>query len=294
MKWLIVLDPLKQLNHETDTSLALITTARRTGIIVDTGTINGLYFDKQPMVLANDENGESTRTNLDDYDLIMMRKEPPYDLPFHYATQLLATANVLVVNAPSALQGLNEKLIALPFVEHMPATIVTSDAKLIDEFLIKHGGGVLKDLDSFQGIGVTKIEKGEVDKVNTYTQGGKYPVMIQEFLEEVYEGDKRVLILGDRVLGAVMRRPISGFHANFANSEKILASLSAKEQRLVAQVVPWLLEKGIHFSGLDLIGEKLTEINITCPTGIMQLSELSGTNVALDMVEYFSKLVSGE
>jgi glutathione synthase len=288
--WLVVLDPIEGLASKTDTSLAIIEQARAVGITVDTATIENLFFETHAAVIATDHSGRQLNRPLGDYSLILMRKEPPYDLAFHYATHLLSLSGTLVVNSPSSLRDFNEKLIALPFIEYMPPTLVSSDTELIGGFLAKHGTGVIKSLDSFQGKAVQKIDGADHGMVNTYTEGGKQPVMVQKFLENVYKGDKRVIMLGDRFLGATMRRPKKGYHANFASSDALKTELSPQEQKIIADVGPWLLKHGIHFVGLDLIDEKLTEINITCPTGIVQISEIEGRKLSEEIVEYFIKL----
>ncbi len=287
MEWLVVLDPIEGLVAKTDTSLAIIDQARKSGISVDTATIERLFFQTHAAVIATDSFGRKRVRALDDYALIFMRKEPPYDMAFHYATQLLSLAKTRVVNSPSALRDFNEKLIALPFIHHMPPTLVSSDPEVIADFLGAQGTSVIKSLDSFQGKAVQKIEPSDRATVAAYTGGGKQPVMVQKFLENVYKGDKRVIMVGDRFLGAAMRRPRQGYHANFASSDALRTELTAKEQEIVADVGPWLLEHGIHLTGLDLIDEQLTEINITCPTGIMQISALEGRNLAEEIVDYF-------
>ncbi len=291
MRWLVVLDSMEGLNPKTDTSLALITQGRANGYEVDTATIEKLYFDKKASVIAEDVDGNNHIYSLDTYNLILMRKEPPYDLAFHYATHLLSLSNTLVVNSPSSLRDRNEKLIALPFQQYMPATLVSSDQQLIYNFLKKHKGGVIKALDSFQGKSVERISETDTSVIKQYTSDGKQPVMIQQFLESVYDGDKRVLMLGKDFLGASLRRPKKGYHANFANSEALPGTLTSQEKLILNEIGPWLLKQGIHFAGLDFIGETLTEINITCPTGIMQVSELEDRNLAQEMVDYFITLI---
>lgn len=290
MEWLVVLDPIEGLVAKTDTSLAIIDQARKSGINVDTATIEQLFFETHAAVIGTDSSGRKRVRGLDDYGLIFMRKEPPYDMAFHYATQLLSLAKAPVVNRPSSLRDFNEKLIALPFIHHMPPTLVSSDPELIADFLAAQGTSVIKSLDSFQGKAVQKIEPSDRATVAAYTEGGKQPVMVQKFLENVSKGDKRVIMLGDRFLGAAMRRPRQGYHANFASSDALRTELTEREQKIVADVGPWLIEHGIHFTGLDLIDEQLTEINITCPTGIMQISALEGRNLAEEIVDYFIKL----
>lgn len=290
MSWLVVLDPIDGLVSKTDTSIAIINQARADGITVDTATIEKLFFEKHASVIATDNEGNEHIRLLSDYSLIFMRKEPPYDLAFHYATHLLSLSGTLVVNSPSALRDFNEKLIALPFEQYMPPTLVSSDNDLIRDFLGRHGTGVIKSLDSFQGKSVQKIESSDHEMITSFTNGGKQPVMVQKFLENISKGDKRVIMLGDKYLGATMRRPKQGYHANFANSDALQTVLTPKEQKIISDLGPWLLKHGIHFVGLDLIDEKLTEINITCPTGIVQISELEGKNLSKEIVDYFIKL----
>ncbi len=292
MQWLVVLDSLEGLNPKTDTSLALINQGRKSDLRVDTATIDKLFFDRGASVVAQDSSGAEQHRKLDDYDLILMRKEPPYDMAFHYATQLLSLSATLVVNDPSALRDFNEKLITLPFHQYMPATLVSSSVDQILEFFGQHGGGIIKALDSFQGKSVQQVSSAERKLIDQFTAGGSRPVMAQEFLDSVYDGDKRVLMLGEKCIGASLRRPKEGYHANFAMSDALATTLTAREQQIVNELGPWLVARGIHFAGLDFIGETLTEINITCPTGVMQVSQLEGRNLAQEMVDYFTALCS--
>ncbi|MEJ2058641.1 MAG: hypothetical protein P8X39_12475, partial [Desulfofustis sp.] len=149
-----------------------------------------------------------------------------------------------------------------------------------------------KSLDSFQGKSVQKIDAGDTEIVRDFTQAGRRPVMVQKFLEEVFDGDKRVITLGEKMIGAALRRPKQGYHANFANSEALKTGLSEREQAVMNELGPWLVAHGIHFAGLDFIGGYLTEINITCPTGIIQISELDNTDLAGEIVNYFVNLAS--
>ncbi|MFT5701419.1 MAG: glutathione synthase [Desulforhopalus sp.] len=290
MAWLVVLDPIDGLAPKTDTSLALINEARRQGIDVDTATIEDLFFERYAAVLATDKTDSRQEKRLGDYQLIFMRKEPPYDLAFHYATHLLSLSGTLIVNSAESLRNFNEKLIALPFQKYMPPTLVASNTQVIEDFIARNGLCVIKSLDSFQGKSVQKVQANDADTLNAFTTNGSKPAMVQKFQDLVYQGDKRVLMLGDTFIGAAMRKPKTGYHANFASSEALATSLTPKEQAAVDEIGPWMLSQGIHFSGLDFIGEQLTEINITCPTGIIQIGELDGRNLAKEIVDYFTQL----
>lgn len=293
MNWLVVLDPLDGLISKTDTSVALIHEARKQGICVETVTIDKLFFDSCAAAIVSDQYDQEQRKDLSDYDVILMRKEPPYDLAFHYATHLLSLSKTLVVNSPVALRDFNEKLIVLPFRELIPQTLVSSNETLIADFVKEHEHCVIKSLDTFQGKAVQQLragEEGSTSMISSFTKQGNQPVMVQKFLDRVFEGDKRVIMLGEKVLGAAMRKPRSGFHANFANSDALQTELTPREKKAVDILGPWMVSQGIHFSGLDFIGEQLTEINITCPTGIVQISELDKTELAGEIVRYFNKL----
>jgi glutathione synthase len=290
MRWLVVLDPLDGLKPRTDTSLAVINRARKEGIEVDTATIEQLYFEEGARVMACGADGATQKRLLGGYDLIFMRKEPPYDMRFHYATQLLSLGDTLVLNSPSSLRDFNEKLIVLPFAKYMPPTLVAAELSVIGDFIGRHGKVVVKSLDSFQGKSVQLLEEYEAATLEDFTGKGTRPVMVQKFLDQVYDGDKRVITLGDQVLGAALRRPTQGYHANFANSDALQSPLSEREQAALDELCPWMVSQGIHFSGLDFIGGFLTEINITCPTGIIQISELEGRDLAAEIVDYFSEL----
>jgi len=291
MAWLVVLDPMDGLNEATDTSLAIIRTARKRNIEVDTATIEELYFEGQATVMATAGDGSRRSRLLDDYDLIFMRKEPPYDLAFHYSTQLLSLTSALVVNSPTSLRDFNEKLIALHFASFMPPTLVSSNPETVQDFLARHPKAVIKSLDSFQGKSVRQITAADREVIAEFTNNGKSPVMVQEFQEKVFDGDKRVMMVGDRLLGAALRKPKTGYHANFANSEALKTELSEREKAILAEVGPWMVKHGIYFSGLDFIGGFLTEINITCPTGIMQISALEGRSIPDEVVDYFLELL---
>ena len=200
MKWLVVLDPIDGLISRTDTSLAVIRRAREKGIEVDTATIDRLYFEGQAQVLATGADDRDRPQLLGDYDLVFMRKEPPYDMAFHYATQLLSLGDTLVLNSPSALRDFNEKLMVLPFVKYMPPTLVAADLSVISDFINRHGSVVVKSLDSFQGKSVQLLDDNDSELLHSFTSGGSRPIMVQKFLDQVYEGDKRVISLGHQVL----------------------------------------------------------------------------------------------
>jgi glutathione synthase len=190
MRWLFVIDHLDSLNKETDTTVAVMKAARSKGIAVFWTTIEDISWEKElsASVTSFPEGKEGVEKTVN-FTLIFMRKEPPYDLRFHYATELLSHAGTRVVNDPQALRDENEKLIILNFPELLPSTLVTSSRKEAEAFLSQHHSIVVKDLESYQGKGIVKAtNRGELEEA--FSAFGK-PVMLQQFLPKVIEGDTR-------------------------------------------------------------------------------------------------------
>ncbi len=281
MKWLVVLDDPDSLDAATDTTLLVVEEARRQRIAVDTIGICGLSWDGTRVVahLLN------RTVPLDAYDFIWMRKEPPYDMHFHHATQLLSLTGTPVSNDPQALRDYNEKLIALRFAAFMPPTIVSSVPAELAAFLHEHKTVIAKRLDTHQAQEVRKITTGE--ELDAFL--ADQHILLQEFLPEVAEGDTRVLLLGGEVLGVVLRKPRRGeYLANFGRiGPGEATTLTEQERTVCARIGSWCVERGLDFVGLDLIGGRLTEINITCPTGIAQVQHLTGENLTARVVRYF-------
>ncbi|HUX99301.1 MAG TPA: hypothetical protein VMV49_07070 [Candidatus Deferrimicrobium sp.] len=289
LKWLFVIDPLDKIDPSTDTTYVIMKESCSRKIEVFYCTITDLYVEQVVGCLAKkiffSEGIEVKSPNnmvLDDFDLIFMRKDPPYDINYHYATQLLSLTKSKVINAPESLRRFNEKLIIFHFPNLIPPTIVTSNRTTVESFLDRYGVVVMKSLESYQGKQVQKIEKkGDIPDLIT-------PVMIQQSLPNITKGDKRVLILGDKFLGAVNRIPKQGFISNFgAGGVGIKTELTANEMKIVELVGPFLQQHQIHFAGLDLIDGYLTEINITCPTGLQQINRLENKKLETEVVDYF-------
>jgi len=202
---------------------------------------------------------------------------------------LLDLADTLVLNRPQALRDANEKLAALLFPALIPATLVSRDADSVVAFVKKHGKAVLKPIHLFGGQGVTLVEAADEPddrlqpKVEHYTKDGF--CIAQEFLPGVYKGDKRVMMLDGKLLGAIRRVPQEGeFRANMVIGGKAEHIELDDDLRIVGEVGPWLRESGIFLAGLDIIDGKLIEINVTCPTGIVPIANFTGRNVAGEIV----------
>jgi glutathione synthase len=206
-----------------------------------------------------------------------------------------ARGRTVIVNDPRGLREGNEKLYALHFVKHMPRTLVSADETQIFAFVKEIGGkGVIKPLDGAGGSGVMMLLPGDKNAraiVQTVTAEGTKLAMVQEYLPAVEQGDKRVLVLDGEVLGAINRIPRGDdFRSNIHVGGSVEAyQLSKEERAMVADIAPRLKADGLVFVGLDVIGGKLTEVNVTSPTGIQQLSEHENRDVAEDVIKWVER-----
>ena len=234
---------------------------------------------------------------LTNIDVVFMRKDPPFDMDYIYATYLLEHAEdsgVLVVNKPSSLRDANEKLFALNFPDCIPETLVSSNIEKLSEFISKIKTAVVKPLDGMGGTDIFKLAKGDknIEKVllKITNQGSRY-IMAQEFLPEIKDGDKRILLINGRPVDyALARIPAEGnFKGNLAAGAKGVGQpLSERDRYLCSQIAPMLIEKELMFVGLDVIGDYITEINVTSPTCIRELDSQFNLNISsilLDEVE---------
>ena len=296
MHFVVVMDPPSTVIVDQDTSFALMLAAQGRGHRVDHCLQRDLYLDRgklyarvrparmqtlreQPIVLADPED-----VCLHEVDAVLVRTDPPFDSDYLWATLMLdrVKADTLVVNDPHGLRQANEKLYACYFPELMPRTLVASDKARIKAFVREVGGkAVIKPLGGAGGEGVMSLSEGDMNLnaiIEATTHGGKRVAMAQEFLPAVRQGDKRILLLEGEPLGAILRVPqADDVRSNIhVGGTVVRAEITLAERRIIDTLKPRLLADGLHFVGIDVIGEKLTEINVTSPTGIQQMSRLDG------------------
>jgi glutathione synthase len=229
----------------------------------------------------------------------MIRKDPPFDTVYLHLTQQLdlIKEHTLVVNDPAGLRAANEKLYALSFEQWMPPTLVTRDRAEILEFTRSVGGrAVLKPLDGAGGSGVVTLSTGDKNAralTDILTHEGRSQAMVQAFQPEIEKGDKRVLLLDGECIGAILRVPREDeFRANIHVGGSVVATqLTENEQKLVSALGPRLRQDGLFFVGLDLIAEKLIEVNVTSPTGIQELGRLTRTEPEGRVIEWIEERV---
>ena len=301
MRQLFVLDPLGQINPAKDSSAALMQAAHRAGDEVWACTPADLIArGDEPLAIALPVTpepwitvGVAERQALAGFDVIWMRKDPPVDEAYLYATHLLEVAEragVRVLNRPSALRSWNEKLGALRFSRWMAPTLVAGRVSELLLFAQEQQEIVLKPLGGRAGLGVIRVNgqaPGLKALLELVTEQERLPVMAQAFLPSVSEGDKRILLVDGGPLGAVNRKPKQGeFRSNLAvGGHPEATELSDRERQICNALAPALRAEGLFFVGIDVIGGMLSEINVTSPTGVREVERLSGIPLADQAME---------
>jgi len=297
----VVMDPPAALHYEKDTTYALMEQGTALGARFEAITLDGLYARgatararAHPVTVVEAprylEVGEAVERELSDYACVLMRKDPPFDLDYLCATYCLSLAGCAVINDPGALRDANEKMVTLRFPEWIPESVATASMARILAFVEEMGAAVIKPPDHMGGQGVFLLRPDDPNLrglVEEATGHGRHYAVVQRYLPEVEEGDKRVLLWDGEVVGVVNRVPPPGeLRGNLAAGAWPQASeLTEREERLVADVGPRLAADGLRLVGLDLIGEHLTEVNVTSPTGMREVERLTGTSPARLVME---------
>ena len=290
----IVMDPIGDINVHKDSSLAMLLAAQKRGWQLLYMEQGDLYQDDsiamgqmRPLEVRNDPNdwytlGEVSHQQLASLHVILMRKDPPFDNEFIYSTYILEQAEragTLVVNKPSSLRDYNEKFFATLFPQCCTNCMVSRDINQLRSFADKHGDVIFKPLDGMGGTAIFRVKPNDPNVsviLETLTHHGQEQIMAQKFIPEITKGDKRILMIdGEAIPFALARIPKQGeTRGNLAAGGKgVSQPLTERDQWIAQQIGPILKEKGLLFVGLDVIGDYLTEINITSPTCIRELEE---------------------
>ena len=311
MKWLLVVDPLKDLNLPGDTTLAMAEAARKRGHEVYITTLPEMSLD-----LARGAYAKTTRIGsceplaervetlevetclLTEFSHVFMRKDPPFNMEYVYATYILEDAErrgCSVINRAAGLRNATEKLYPLYYPEFCPPQIVTRDADEILDFLQRNDGkGVIKPLNLMGGRGILLLSMSDPNLpalLNMALNHGDERLMVQAFIEEAWDGDKRILYMDGELLGAFVRRPKEGdFRGNICAGATVEAyQLSKRDNEILEKIVPDLLSRGQRFIGVDIVGQLLTEINVTSPMGLREIDALEGGSSAEKMVSIIER-----
>jgi glutathione synthase len=307
------MDPISAITIKKDSSFAMLLAAQAKGWSLfymeqqDLFLTEGIvYADMKPLKVMEDpdhwfEFGDSQTLPLADLDVVLMRKDPPFDMEYIYSTYLLEqaqAAGVLVINNPQSLRDANEKLYTAWFPQCCPATLVTRKAELIRSFHQQHHDIILKPLDGMGGASIFRVKENDPNFsviIETLTNYGKTSVMAQQFIPEIIDGDKRILMInGEPVPYALARIPAKGeTRGNLAAGGRAEGRpLTDSDRWICQQVGATLREKGLLFVGLDVIGNYLTEINVTSPTCIRELDQQFNLNIAGDLMDTIEQQLS--
>jgi glutathione synthase len=237
-----------------------------------------------------------TFTPLDEMDAVFMRTDPPVDVPYLYTTYILDCIDptkTLVLNSPAGLRAANEKMFALQFAQWMTETIVSRDKTVIRQFVETHGAAVLKPLGGKGGEGIlflTPDDRNFNSLIEVSTRQDREPLMIQKFLPAAKDGDKRIILLDGKPLGAVNRIPTGKeFRGNMAvGGRSAQVDTTDREYQMCAEIAPKLQAAGLYFVGIDVIGGYLTEVNVTSPTGIREIDRLNGVSLGQQVIEWLA------
>ena len=305
----IISDPISGFNIKKDTGFAMMLEAEKRGYELYYMEMDDLFLRQgeafahaaRAHVFDNAEKWYDLAPQQDialgDLDIILMRKDPPFDTEYIYATYILERAELagaLVVNKPQSLRDANEKLYTAWFSEFTPDTLVTRSAKQIRAFLAEHGDIIMKPLDGMGGASIFRVKEDDANigvTIETLTEHGKRYAMIQNYIPAIKDGDKRVLVVdGEVVPYCLARIPQKGeTRGNLAAGGRgEVRPLTDDERRIAETLAPTLKAKGLLFVGLDIIGDKLTEVNVTAPTCVKEIeaeSNFSVTALFFDALE---------
>lgn len=309
----VVMDPIADISYAKDSTLAMLWAAQDRGWQLSYIDVDGLFVSdgkalcrRQLLKVYRDEKhwydlAAEEEVALTEFDVILMRKDPPFDNEYIYATYILEMAEregVLVSNKPQSLRDCNEKMFATQFPQCCPPHVVTARADLLRQFHQQHGDVIFKPLDGMGGSQVFRLKPDDPNVsvvIETLTAFGTVSIMAQRYIPEIVDGDKRILIVdGEPMPYALARIPPAGeTRGNIAaGGTGVAVPLSDRDRWICEQVIPSLREKDLLFVGLDVIGDYLTEINVTSPTCIRELDDAKGLNIAVHYIDAIEKRLS--
>lgn len=315
VKLAFIIDPIPQLDPCHDTSVALMEAAQILGHEVWVTQANWLslvdgkvWAVLQRLELVPVELGEGrwvarnpwyklgdrVSTPLETLDAVFMRTDPPVNDSYLFATYILDYIDqnkTLLINSPRGIRGANEKMYALQFTQAIPETIVSADKQVIRKFVDAKGATVLKPLGNKAGEGILFLQSGDRNFnsiVELSTHQGRVPVMVQTYLPQAKEGDKRIILLNGEPIGALNRLASnSDFRNNMATGGTVAqTAITPQEQEICTQLAPKLRQDGLIFVGIDVIGGYLTEVNVTSPTGVREIERLNGIPLGPQVIQW--------
>lgn len=308
-----LMDPLEHVRVDHDSTFAMMVEAHRRGHRVRYFEQGWLRFSgrcaeaRMRTVAVRAEAGRHFEVldeavhPISSLDVLFLRKDPPVDVDFLHATQLVelcAGKSPVYINSPSALREANEKLFTLHFPDLMPETFVARELQALADFITRHPGGtILKPIDGFGGKGIVFVEQKDRNMrslLELLTRGGQEAIMAQAYVPQARLGDKRIILVNGEPLGAVLRVPSEDDHRGnmAAGGKPVKTQLTAREKEICARLKPMLLERGLYLVGIDVLGDYLTEVNVTSPTGLVEIDRLDGVSIESHVIDLAERLAA--
>ncbi|MGH7962531.1 MAG: glutathione synthase [Candidatus Binatia bacterium] len=313
MRFAFIMDPIQNVLIDKDTTFVFMLETQTRGHEVHYLELQDLFIERAKAmgrtrrIAVRREYGNhftfhgETIEPLGAFDAIFMRKDPPFDIPYLHATQILDLAQqdgAFVLNHPTGLRAANEKLYALHFPSVIPPTLVSQDARRLKAFLEEMGGEmIIKPIDGHGGSGVFHVHRADRNLnalLEIVTREGHDAIIAQQYLPAVRQGDKRLIVLNGIPLGGVSRVPREDEHRGniHVGGTCIKAEVTARDHAICRELAPRLQQDGLYFVGLDIIGDFLTEVNVTSPTGVQEINALNNVSLEAKVIDFVERRVT--
>ena len=313
LRFAFIMDPIQHVLIDKDTTFVFMLEARARGHEVWYLEMPDLFIERacamgraRQIELRRESNnhftfGEERTGPLGDFDAIFMRKDPPFDIAYLHATHLLDLAQhdgAVVLNRPAGLRAANEKLYALNFPSVIPTTLVAHDATRLKAFLDELGGEmIIKPIDGHGGAGIFYVRKDDRNLnsiLETMTRDGREAIIAQQYIPEVRQGDKRLIALNGEPIGCTLRVPRADENRGniHVGGTCVKADITGRDREICRTVAPFLQRDGLYFVGLDIIGDYLTEVNVTSPTGVQEIDRLNHTCLEAQVIDFAEQRVA--
>ena len=315
MRFAFIMDPIQHVLIDKDTTFVFMLEAQSRGHEVWYLEMSNLFIERARAMgrarrielrreLDNHFTFGAEHTGpLGEFDAIFMRKDPPFDIAYLHATQLLDLAqneDAVVLNRPAGLRAANEKLYALNFPNVIPTTLITHDAKRLKAFLDELGGEmIIKPIDGHGGAGIFYVHQDDRNLnsiLETLTQDGREAIIAQQYIPEVRQGDKRLIALNGEPIGCTLRVPRADENRGniHVGGTCVKADITDRDKEICRTVAPFLQRDGLYFVGLDIIGDYLTEVNVTSPTGVQEIDRLNQTCLEAQVIDFAEQQVAAQ
>ena len=315
LRFAFIMDPIQHVLIDKDTTFVFMLEAQARGHEVWYLEMSDLFIERaramgraRRIELRREANNHFTFGTehtgpLGEFDAIFMRKDPPFDIAYLHATQLLDLAQnegAVVLNRPAGLRAANEKLYALNFPGVIPATLITHDATRLKAFLDELGGEmIIKPIDGHGGAGIFYVRQDDRNLnsiLETLTRDGHEAIIAQQYIPEVRQGDKRLIALNGEPIGCTLRVPRADENRGniHVGGTCVKADITDRDKEICQTVAPFLQRDGLYFVGLDIIGDYLTEVNVTSPTGVQEIDRLNQTCLEAQVIDFAERQVAAQ